>query len=83
MSVRRCFHGPDMTFLVIYSKSGLVIRRVPGPYQVDVIPVFVNFSTTRSGTGMTGRQSVPGLEGPATSDPLLSSWLVSPSLFSS
>ncbi len=41
------------------------------------------FVTTRGRTGMTGRQSVPGLEGPATSDPLLGSWLVPPSPFSS
>ena len=31
---------------------------------------------------MTGRQSVPGLKGPAASDPLLGSWLVPSSPFS-
>ncbi len=31
---------------------------------------------------MTGRQSVPGLKGSATSDPLLGSWLVPSSPFS-
>ena len=41
------------------------------------------FVTTRGRTGMTGRQSVPGLEGPAASDPLLGSWLVPSSPFSS
>ena len=42
-----------------------------------------SFATTRGGTGMTGRQSVPGLERPAVLDPLLGSWLAPPSLFSS
>ena len=39
VSVGCYFLSPDMMFLIIYSKSRLVIKRVPDPSQDGVIPV--------------------------------------------
>ncbi len=76
------FQSPGVMLPGICCKSGLVIRRALDPsLGGKILAFFVAFVTTRGRTGMTGRQSVP--EGPAASDPLLGSWLVPSSLFSS